>query len=119
MQFQFEAFQIYQGGKFVITVRLINPMTGDPYDLTTCTAISTCFQNTDGTELMLSLLSGVAIVSPATFGKITITGTAAQAALLAVVQLATLQLSLTFSGDPSNPIVVQIPNAYNVNQTQC
>jgi len=111
------AANIIQGGKSVITVRLLQP-SGDPYDLTNCTAMQCCFQNDDGTEVTLALNSGVSIVS-APAGKLTITLTSIQSALLRVLQLATLEIAFTLSTDPNNMLKVQVPQAYNVIQSQC
>lgn len=109
------SYKIIQGGKAVIVVRLLNSETRDYYDLTGLTALTTCFQNEDGTELMLTLSSGISVLN-ATAGKIQITLTAAQTAALRVVQCATLELALTFTGDP---IKTQIADAYDVAQTVC
>lgn len=106
---------IIQGGQQQLVVRLVDKVTGDPYNLTGATAITTCFQNTDGTELMLGLGTGITVLA-ATFGKLQISLTAAQTEALKVVVLAILEIAVTFSGDP---IKVQIENAYNVLQTQC
>lgn len=110
-----QAFNIIQGGKATLVVRLLNDQTQDPYDLTGVTALTTCFQNDDGSELMLTLSSGISILS-AVLGKIQIVLTSAQTALLRTVQLHTLELSITTTGDP---IKVQIPDAYSVVQTVC
>jgi hypothetical protein len=109
------AVDIIQGGKQLIVVRLVDKNTGDPYDLTGATAITTCFHNADGTELMLGLGTGVTVLAP-TFGKIQIALTAVQTALLTVAQLQTLEIAITFV---SGIIKVQIPEAYNVVQTVC
>ena len=107
--------QIIQGGAVSIVVRLINRQTNDPFDLTGLTALTCCFQNSDGTELMLSLTSGLSVLT-AVLGKIQLSLSAAQTTLLNEVEQATLELTLTFAGDP---IKVQIPNAYTVVASGC
>jgi hypothetical protein len=106
---------IIQGSIATLLVRIVNAVTGDPYDLTAVSQVSTCFYNADGSELMLNLSSGVSILG-ATIGKIQIGLTAAQTALLNIVQYATLEVSLTTG---SGVIKVQIPQAYNVVASVC
>jgi hypothetical protein len=57
---------------------------GQPFDLSLAgTVVTACFLNADGTTLSLaSPASGVVIVAPAGQGKITVTLTAVQTALL-------------------------------------
>lgn len=86
-----------QGEDVEITVRL-RESTGDPLDLTTATDIHTCFLNLDGTKLALSVGSGVSVVS-AVLGKILITVTAAQSALLRPVVNGDLEVTVDM---PSN-----------------
>lgn len=107
--------KIIQGGQANIVVALVNPLTKQPFDLTGCTALSTCFANTAGDELMLTLTAGISILN-APFGRLQIQISAAQTTLMKVVDMGILELSLTFAGDP---IKVQIPNGYRVLQSQC
>lgn len=107
---------IIQGGKVTLTIRLVDSLTGDPFDLTGVTAIETCFLNADATELMLALGTGIIILGNPILGKIAISLTAAQTALLDLVSLATLELAVTTSGDP---IKIQIPQVYSVLQSEC
>lgn len=93
-----------------------NPQTFQPFNLTGVTNITACFQNADGSELMVSLGSGISILGNPLLGTIAIALTAAQTALLAVTDSATLELSITTSGDPFK---VQIPNAYLVAESVC
>jgi len=108
---------IIQGGKKVFIVRIKSKLTRDPFDLTGAIAITTCFLNTDNTELELSLSSGLSILS-AVLGKIQVTITAGQAAALADTQgqPATLEFAIDLG---SGPVKVQIPNAYLVAPTVC
>lgn len=108
--------QIVQGGKSSIIVRLINKTSGDPLDLTGVTALSTCFGNADGSELALTLGSGITILS-AVIGKIEIDITSAQSTLLTPIVAATLELTITYPS--SDPIKIQIPNAYSVIASVC
>lgn len=111
--------EIIQGGKAEMTVRLINGQTQDPFDLTTMSDIKTCFENTDGTELMLSLLTGeIAIVGNPLIGKITISIPSAKTELMKVEKSGILELSLILTVG-SDPLKVQIQNAYAVSQGQC
>lgn len=106
---------IVQGGRTNFIVRLVDQDTGNIYPLTGATALSTCFENTDGTELMLALGSGVSIIDAAA-GKLQISLTSAQTALLRTGLANTLELAVTFTGDP---LKIQIPEAYDVLQTVC
>ena len=110
-------YTIYQGGKPPqLVVRLIDPSTNDPLNLTGVTTIESCFLQTDGTELPISLLTGEITILSTTLGKIGIQLTAAETALLQTVQGGTLQLAISFGGDP---IIYQLPNAYDVVQNAC
>ena len=116
-------YHIIQGSRtdaaqnpFVVGLKKDN-LSYDPLDLTGVAEITACFQKTDGTELMISLTGGgITILGNPILGKIAIALTAAQTALLAVVEASTLELALTYSGDPFK---VQIPNAYSVSQSVC
>lgn len=111
------ARKIIPGGRGELIVRLVNAKTGDPYDLTGCTALTTCFLKDDGTELSLSLGSGITIVN-ALFGKIQIVLTAAQTMLLRPLTSGNLELAVTIPAY-ADPIKVQIPDAYEVPQGEC
>lgn len=108
--------QIIQGGEITFTVRITNSATGDPYDLTSCTALTTCFTKSDGTELVLGIGTGI-VITNAVLGKFTITVTSTQSALLAPIELATLEFSVTMG--VANPFKKQIPQAYSVIQSVC
>jgi len=108
---------IIQGGHRIFTVLLIDPATKSPLDLTSATSISTCLYNADGTELDLNLTSGITILTPANLGKIQISLSAAQTALLRTVGLTPLEVAVSIaSGDP---VKCQIANAYIVSQSVC
>jgi hypothetical protein len=114
------AAQIIQGGHATFFLRLINELTGDPFDLTTCTALSMCLKNTDGTELTLTLGAGLTVVTPATIGKIQVDVTSVQSALLNPSAPGTwfdLQLTVTLAS--SDPFKVQFWKAVQVIQTLC
>lgn len=108
---------LIQGSHENIIVRLIDPISGDPISLALATAVTTCFLNTDGSELMLGLGTGITIVGDANLGKLQISLTAAQTALLSVQKYLTLEITIVISG--GDPIKVQIPQSYNVLQTVC
>lgn len=111
---------IIQGSKGQITVRLYqgaNGVIGDPIDLTAVAEISVCFQKADSTELTLTKTGGgITVLGSPLLGKIQIALTAAQTALLAVTDHETLEIALTFSGDPQK---IQIPSAYSVLASRC
>ena len=113
--------EIIQGSQETLMVRLkniANGIEGDPVDLTTITEIKTCFQNADGTELMLTKTGGaISVLGNPVLGKISIALTAAQTTLLAVTSIATLEISLIFSG--ADPIKIQISKAYTVLPSVC
>ena len=110
---QNSCFNIIVGFKpRAMIVRLIDPVTGDPYVLTGVVDITATFLKADGTVLTLTFTNngGITVLDYST-GKIAIQLTAAQTALLQTIQLATLQVSVTFGGDPA---ACQIQNAYSV-----
>lgn len=107
--------QIITGEDKIINIRLVSLSSGDPYDLSATSALSTCFLNADGSELSLSLGSGVTIVTAAA-GKLSITLTSAETALLATLSDQTLELSITQNGLVTK---TQIPNAYSVIDGLC
>lgn len=113
---------IVQGGQSTILVRLNsiqNGIVGDPIPLTPMYNIKSCFMNADGTELMLDLLGGaITILGDPNLGKLSIALTAAQTALLQLVDTATLEVDLiaTLGADPKK---IQIPQAYSVVQSVC
>lgn len=109
------SYPIKQGGKAVISVKL-RDLNDDPVPLAQFTAISTCFRNYDGTDLSVDLTAGIAIDGDPLLGKLLITLTAAQTTLLYPVDDATMQLSLTTTGDPEK---IDIVNAYSVLATLC
>lgn len=109
---------IVQGAGAVLNCKFLYRGSLDPLDLTGVSEIETCFLNDDGTELMLSLTgTEIAVFGNPILGKITITLTGVQSAALAVARLATLQVKFTFPG--GQPVVLQIPAAYNVLATAC
>ena len=109
---------IVQGAGAVLNCKFLYKGSKDPLDLTGITAISTCFLNDDGSELSLSLAGGeIAVYGNPVLGKISITLTAAQTALLAVDDRATLQVAFTYGA--GQPIVLQIPMAYSIIATDC
>lgn len=111
-----KVFTIIQGYKpRAIIVKLIDPTSGDPFILTGATDIQTEFLSLDGSILTLGLVAGGVSVLSAEFGKVSIQLTAAQTALLQTVSLATLQVSVSFGGDPA---ACQIANAYSVVSAQ-
>ena len=107
--------QIIQGKKSVFTVKLNDAATGERYDLTPVTVLTACFERQDGTSLTLGIGTGIVVLS-AIYGRIQVSITAAQSALLSQVDNATLALSITTTGDP---VGVLIPNAYSVVQSPC
>ena len=117
-------YQIVQGGRtdavqnpFIVRLKTDN-VTYDPFDLTSVLDIGTCFVNADTTELIASLVGGqISIVGNPLLGKVLIALTAVQTALLKQVNLATLELKLTFA--TGNPIKVQIEEAYSVAESEC
>lgn len=114
--------KIVQGSQSSFLLRLYNQtngVLGDPVDLTTMYDIKTCFQNSDGTETTLSkLTAGIAVVGSPLLGKITVSLTAAQTALLALSDPGELQISLiaTLGADP---VKIDVRNAYDVVETTC
>lgn len=110
-------FKIRQGGKAVLPFRL-RDKNDDPIDLTTVTAISTCFKNISGPNLAVSLTGGIAIIGNPILGKIEITLTAAETALLApCADGADLELSVTLGTD--DPIKSVLLNCYGVIESVC
>ena len=106
-----QPFIIIQGLKpRAMTIRLIDPTTGDPLNLTGVTDVQIPFLNSDGTTLVANLTSGVSVLDYS-IGKIMLQLTESQTVVLQPVNYATLQVSLSFGGDYSG---CQIKNAYSV-----
>lgn len=114
--------RIINGSLLNMTVRLLTPTIPAPpldfpgkmflpFDLTGVTDITTCFQNSDGTETMLSLGSGISVVGNPSLGTILINATALQTAKFIPVTGQALELAISFGGDPTK---YQIPDAYEV-----
>lgn len=116
-------YNIIQGSRtdspanpFVVLLKT-DAETMNPFDLTAVTEVETCFQNTDGTELTAKLTTGeIEVIGNPILGKLGIVLDAAETALLAVTEGATLELAITTTGDPFK---VQIPLAYSVAQSDC
>ncbi len=105
-----QTVSIIKGEDKEIQIRLASAETGDPYDLTDVTAVTCNFTNTDLSNLALSLSAGIAITT-ALAGKLTMTLTAAQTALLLLSSNSTMQLNLTKNAKITK---VQIPKAFSV-----
>lgn len=101
---------ITQGSDASFVVRLVASDTKDPIDLTSVSSCSAQFLNADGTFLTLNLVSGLTMISPATIGKILVTITAAQSALLQN-GVNSFQITLVTSGVTS---IIQFPSSINV-----
>jgi len=106
--------KIIKGEDKSIVVLLTTPTSG-PFDLTGATPITCCFKNATGADLVLGLGTGIAITT-ALAGKLTLSLTAAQTALLATFTDATLQLTITQAGIKSK---IQIESAYSVVDSVC
>lgn len=91
-------------------VKVIDDSKGDPFDLSSASAITTAFKNSDGSFLDLSLSSGIAIID-ASLGKVQIALTAAQTALFYVANNFTFEMAITIAGEVTR---IQVLNAYSV-----
>ena len=109
--------QIIQGSHATVIVRLMNATTMDPVDITGATEIKACFTNQDWTQLELSLTGGQIQVLSGILGKVQLNLTAAQTALLAMVENETLELLIKIG--MNDPVKVQIQNAYSILETIC
>lgn len=113
-------YQIIQGGKAIIPIRLTDQSTGDPYDLTSVAEIKTCFQNSDGSELMVTKTGGaISVVGNPILGKLQIALSSAQTALLDEVDEGTGTLEIAITVGSSDPFKFWIPGAYSVSPSQC
>lgn len=101
---------ITQGADASFVVRIIAKETKDPVDLSNASSVVAQFLNRDGTYLSLSLTGGITIQSPATIGKLLITLSAAQTALLQN-GVNSFQVTFVISGVTS---VVQFSGSINV-----
>lgn len=108
--------KIIQGSASSFIVQINNIKTGNPLSLAGVTALSSCFMKTDGTDLTLSLGSGLTILSEP-LGQITVALTSAQTALIATTMTGVFQISIIFGS--SDPIILQYPEAYQVVQSVC
>ena len=108
---------IIQGGIKEIIVRLTLASTKDPLPLTGVSEISTCFKNTDETELMLTKTGGeITVVGDPLLGKIQIALDETQTAALALVDSETMEIAVDFGNGPRK---LQIANAYSVIASIC
>lgn len=78
------------------TVRILNKTTGDPLDLSLATAITLELPKADGTDLILSLGSGITLVS-GVLGKFTVSVTKVQSATLKEIANGTVCGSYTIA----------------------
>ena len=107
-------FTIFQGDQKTMSLKAVYAETGDPLDLTSCSAIVVSLPNADGSVLALTLASSaVAIQSPANLGKFTALITSAQSALLNVGELQNFDVTFTIGG---NPFTVRYGAALTVNE---
>ena len=94
-------FTIFLGDAKTMNLKAAFAETGDPLDLTSCTAIVVSLPTTSSTPLQLTLASGaIAISSPPNLGKFTAAITAIQSALLNVGELQNFDVTFTISGNP-------------------
>lgn len=96
-----QAFQLYRND--------------DPLDLTAATVISACFPNEDNTELTLGLGTGIAVVS-GILGKLSVTITAAQSALLAPRDRMSIDFVVTIAGKVQT---YTVPRALTILDRSC
>lgn len=84
---------IVKGADEIVTVRLVEESTGEPYDLSAADEITARFLKSDGTALEKTMGDGeIAFVGNAVLGKITITLTDTDTSGLEVSDSADLEL---------------------------
>lgn len=116
-------WQIIRGGKSISPIFFLFDPPGPPiaflnHNLTGVTEIKSCFQNDDGSELMISLTGGqIAIIGDPMLGRLQITLTAAQTILLEEIDIETIEFSLIIGA--GDPVPFQIPGAYQVLDSKC
>lgn len=94
-------FTIFQGDAKIMNLKAAYAETGDPLDLTSCTAIVVSLPTLTGIPLQLTLLSGaVAISSPQNLGKFTAAITSVQSETLNVGELQNFDVTFTIGGAP-------------------
>lgn len=107
-------FSIFTGDAKTMQLKAVYGETGDPLDLTSCTAIVVTLQNADGSSTALSIAGGqVSITSPANLGKFQCAISSAVSALLLVGEFQTFDVTFTIS---SNPQTVRYNQALTVLQ---
>lgn len=114
IQAEMTPVSIVQGEDRVIEIRISDE--NERLDLTNY-EIETCLMNTDGTDLTLDVDGGGVVVVSAVLGKINVVLTAAQTALLKLVNSATLELTLTDGDELIRK--VQVLRAYSVIESAC
>lgn len=100
---------IVQGSDRALFVRLVEEAGGNPFSLGDATLVEFRFRNADGTILSLKTTDSgapVAIVSPATAGRVRCTLTAAQTLLLAPRTPAPFTIVVTLS---SGKTIINVP----------
>jgi hypothetical protein len=90
-------FVIFTGDDKTMSLKAAYTVSGNPVDLTSCTAIDVALPNADGTFLHLTLTGGVAITSPAVLGQFTAAITTVQSALLQPGELQDFDVTFTIS----------------------
>jgi hypothetical protein len=102
---------IIKGEDKDLVIRLTKQSNGEPFDITSISAATVKFKNTDGTDLTLTLSDGVEITGDGKLGKLTASISAAESALLLGVLNKTLEVSFTLNAKVNK---VQIDRAYSI-----
>lgn len=111
---QNETATIVQGEDKTLYLRVVDKLTQDPLDLTNASQITARFKNADASVLSVNLSSGVAIVA-ATSGKISVSLTLAQTALLLARENQSFEIEITMgTGSVAKLSVVQFIHALSV-----
>lgn len=94
-------FTIFLGDAKTMSLKAAYAETGDPVDLTSCTAIVVSLPAQAGAPLQLTLASGAVVISsPTNLGKFTAALTSVQSALLNVGELQNFDVTFTIGGNP-------------------
>lgn len=92
---------IIRGSDRVLTLRVYNSDTCSPFDLDTADPVKVFFPKEDGTMLEKNLTNGVAIVSPAQAGQMTVTLSDTDTNLLRIGERQDFEVEITKSSTVS------------------
>lgn len=110
---QSKVFTIFTGDTKTMSLKVIYAESGNPLDLTDCTAIDVALPKADGTFAHLTLAGGdVVITTPVLLGNLTALVQSAVSALLNVGEFQNVDVTFTIGGKPMTVRFFQALSVY-------